>query len=35
MFDSVGVSRLPALHPHSAELEGHGNDWKSTHLHVP
>jgi hypothetical protein len=35
MFGSVSVSRLPALLLHSDELEGRGNDWKSTHLQVP
>jgi hypothetical protein len=34
MFGSAGVPRLPALLPCRAELEGCGNDWKSTHLHV-
>jgi hypothetical protein len=34
MFASVGVSQLPSLLLHHAELEGHDNDWKSTHLHV-
>jgi hypothetical protein len=34
MFGSAGVSRLPALIPHRAKLEGCGNDGKSTHLHV-
>jgi hypothetical protein len=35
MFHSTDVSRLPALIPRHVELEECGNDWKSTHLHVP
>jgi hypothetical protein len=35
VFDSADVSRLLALLPRHVELEGRGNGWKSTHLHVP
>jgi hypothetical protein len=35
MFGSAGVSQLPVLILRCAVLEGCGNDWKSTHLHVP